>query len=956
MDFNPPIAFEWPCKVDLLYRGAMGCLADAEVYGFVAGELDADALATVDEHLDRCPTCRRLVSAARQALATTGVTPWKVGVDEGPSLPAGSRVGRFEIEKEIGRGAMGVVYAARDHKLSRTVAVKLLRADRDDDGGSLLHEAKAMAQLAHPNVVTVFEAGEIEDGAGEVYVAMERVVGTTMREWLAAERPLRDVVGLLIAAGRGLAAAHAAGICHRDFKPENVLVGDDGRPRVSDFGLARAGAGAGVAPTALQRTERFVGGTPAYMAPELFSDGSATAKSDQFSYCVTLFEALAGERPFRGENLGELAAAARRGEVSWPVARQIPRRLRAAIERGLDPDPAARWPSMDALLGALAGAVARRRRLAVAAACGVAVLAVAAAVLLARRAEAPAPCASAAAPLDSVWNPGRAAKLEAAFGDASELAALTAQRIDAYAASWAAMRVDSCRETFERKTQSVELLDRRSLCLDRRLSELGATVAQMIADGGERAIEGPRRIADLVDLATCARSEALLGAVVPPQDAETRARIAELHQRIDRALTRDKAGESERAHETLVDIVAAARTLGYQPLVAEALQSLAASEQSLRRLDEAEEHLDEALAVASRAKDHARVANISVGKLYFFGAIKQEFATALALVEPARAAVMQAGGNAMLQGDLHMNTGVVYDLAGKRDRAETELTRALEIYRANTSAERPRIGDILHNLGALAMERGDLERARTMFEQALELRERVLGKRHPDVAATLLGLGAVARRAHRFDDARARYQRAAELFEAVLGPEHAQLGAVYNNLAIVESVDGNPGAAERYHRKALAIRRAAYGEEHPLVAQSMSGLAHSLSLQGRHEQALEWATRSLELRQKVYPKDHPSLAIGMHNRATILGELGRFREAAEQRRVALQILADNQLGAADMAEVRFAQARDLWKIGSHRQARTLALQARDGYASVGEVEAARLAEVDAWLAERPGSR
>jgi tetratricopeptide (TPR) repeat protein len=452
--------------------------------------------------------------------------------------------------------------------------------------------------------------------------------------------------------------------------------------------------------------------------------------------------------------------------------------------------------------------------------------------------------------------------------------------------------------------------------------------------------------------------------VAPPADVQTRQRVAELSRAIDRALTRDETGDSEGAHAEAAALVAEARALGYEPLVAEALQVLAATEQGLRKLDDAELHLNEALAVASAVKDHARVANVSVAKLYFFGAIKQDFASALALVDPARAAVLQAGGSGRQLGDLHMNAGVVYDLAGKRDEAEIELNKALELFREHDGAETPRMGMVLHNLGALAMDRGDRDKSRELFEQTVALRERVLGKDHPEIGNTLLGLGALARRDNRLDDARAHYVRAAELFERAYGPGHAQLGAVYNNLAIVETVSNEHAAAEAYHRKAMQIRIEAYGDSHPLVAQSLGGLANVISSQGRHTEALEYATRSMELRAKVYPEGHTGLAIGKHNLASVLSALSRHDEAVAHRNTAIEILEKAKLDPADMAEVRFAQATDLWAIDRRRDAEKLARLARDGYAAAGESEAKRLAEVEAWLAgdrdtalaERPATR
>jgi len=232
------------------------------------------------------------------------------------------RVGRFELRARLGAGGLGVVYAAHDPELDRDVAIKLLRRD---DREQLLVEARAMAKLAHPNVVAVHEIG-VHDG--RVFVAMERVVGATARMWLQTPRGWRDIVSLYLQAGRGLASAHAAGIVHRDFKPDNVLVGDDGRARVTDFGLA-APAG-----------ELGSGGTPAYMPPER---GAATPAGDQYALAVSLHEALAGGR-----------------DAEPPPDSPVPRRIWRALARGKARDPAARWPSLDAMLAAIEAPPKRR--------------------------------------------------------------------------------------------------------------------------------------------------------------------------------------------------------------------------------------------------------------------------------------------------------------------------------------------------------------------------------------------------------------------------------------------------------------------------------------------------------------------------------------------------------------------------------------------------------------------
>jgi len=272
--------------------------------------------------------------------------------------PAPSRLGKYQLEGELGAGGMGVVHAAFDPDLERRVAIKLLRDSNGDvSRARLLREARAMARLAHPNVVTVYEVGTID---GRDFVAMELFEGQSLAEWLRTERPSqREVLDTFIAAGRGLAAAHAENLVHRDFKPHNVLRGKRGRIAVTDFGLARpidaklaiTRQVAGAMPVSPMLTATgAVLGTPAYMSPEQWEGGDVGPTTDQFAFCVALWEALAGARPFPGQTGDELRAAIAKGP---PDPRHVPRRFRASLRRGLDPHPARRFASMDALLDAL---------------------------------------------------------------------------------------------------------------------------------------------------------------------------------------------------------------------------------------------------------------------------------------------------------------------------------------------------------------------------------------------------------------------------------------------------------------------------------------------------------------------------------------------------------------------------------------------------------------------------
>jgi serine/threonine protein kinase len=357
---------------------AVECVPEELLAAFAAGTLSADELRSVERHLSACDDCRRVLSAAgeRSALGTppTGtLSPTTTTLDRAPSAPGvrfveGSVVGRYVIESLIGAGSMGDVYAARDPELDRRVAIKVLRARASDRAAEsvatrMRREAQAMARLSHPNVVTVHDVGTFD---GRVFVAMEYVDGGTLRAWLREPRSWREVLAVFEHAGLGLAAAHAAGLVHRDFKPDNVLVGRDGRVRVTDFGLARAVREEAegmppeeppvATPAALHETITRTGtlvGTPAYMAPEQLAGAPADARSDVFGFCVALYEALYRRRPFAGATVAELRASAASGAVAAPRGSGVPAYLHRALSVGLRRMPEQRYASMEALLAAL---------------------------------------------------------------------------------------------------------------------------------------------------------------------------------------------------------------------------------------------------------------------------------------------------------------------------------------------------------------------------------------------------------------------------------------------------------------------------------------------------------------------------------------------------------------------------------------------------------------------------
>jgi hypothetical protein len=394
------------------------CLDDDDILGFVEGRLADASWEMVNQHIARCDACRSLVAETAkffsEQAADSGSLTTVAEVPRGPTprraqrsaeVAEGQTIGRYVVQRVLGAGGMGVVYLAHDVDLHRNVALKLLRADPQSDErldearSRLLREAQAMARVSHPNVVAIHDVGRFQE---QIFLAMEYVSRGTLHGYLCeSARPWREVTELCLQAGRGLAAAHAANLVHRDFKPANVLLGDDGRVRVTDFGLAFMSSAAPFATTAaapadapmlgvtLTRTGMVLG-TPAYASPEQLRGKCADARSDQFSFCVTLYEALYRHPPFSHEDFATLDFAANSEALQLPPpATDVPPALFEILRRGLRADPDQRYARMEDLLDDLTAVLAatsietvlpRRRfkRVAVAAAVASAAVALAA--------------------------------------------------------------------------------------------------------------------------------------------------------------------------------------------------------------------------------------------------------------------------------------------------------------------------------------------------------------------------------------------------------------------------------------------------------------------------------------------------------------------------------------------------------------------------------------------------
>ena len=877
-----------------------GCPSEDAVAAFVAGE-DPDG--DVALHLDECTRCRRIVSALAEVnyeelpraagdgiadteLASPSARTSSGGADGGRPPPAvipGQRLGRFTVKRLLGQGGMGEVWAAHDSVLDREVAVKLLRVRAELLGAEaaerLKREAQAMARLRHPNVVAIHELGEAE---GQLFCAMELVDGVTLRSWLEQPRRWRDTLDLLLATGRGIAAAHAAGLVHRDIKPDNVLVTRDGRPLVTDFGLAKLGdlddlgpeaaaiaraslstvraraaprpARSATSPARPLTTTGLIIGTPVYMPLEQLEGRDAGPASDQFSFCVTAYEALFGARPFAGTTIDDLVTAVARGASPPDRTNSVPRGVIKCLLRGLAPAPAQRFASMDALLDQLAREAGRRsRHLRVAIVGGaVALGATVAAFAWSGHSDPQESVRTAASTrMSLVWGDADRAQLAAhvrALGVpvAADRAEHIVQELDAYRVRWLAARVDAWAATRVRGEQTQEALERRIACLERMANAMHATVRVLATITAAELEKAPDVVTALPDVAVCANVAMLARESVLPSTPEGRALDAELNGLEALHLI----GRNDEALAKATSAVTAIEQSSDQTQLPRAVFHLGWIQADLGRLTDAEAQLRRALDLGAAAQNHALVASVWLRLFSVIGLEQRRPDAALALEPAVRAAVLQAGDDPLHQAQLAKTQGLVesargnsagayerfvrarelyvavrgpahYDVAvadiniasielllGKLAEAQQRLETVVAAFGATEAGRRhPTVGQAHQNLCAVAWRQQDFARSEKHCRAAADVYAASIGPDHRTTAKSRLYLGRALRKLGRLEEAQTEIERARTTYEKTLPPENVERIQADVYVAQVAAERGNFGEAETLARRALAAMR-----------------------------------------------------------------------------------------------------------------------------------------------------
>lgn len=874
-----------------------------------------------------------------------------------PPLPAAgplsreARLGRFLLIELLGEGGMGTVLSAFDPRLQRRVALKVLReklVGSPAGHARMLREAQALARMTHPNVVPIHEVLEVD---GRIVLVMEHVAGLTLREWVAAERPgWREIVSTYLQAGRGLVAAHASGLVHRDFKPSNAIVGTDGRVRVIDFGLVRheAGpdpisapvAGAEASPPDRLTSAGVVLGTPAYMAPEQLARADAGPRTDVYAFCVSLCEALYGERPFPG------APGFKTGEGQGPPRRgRVPRRLWTILRPGLSEDAGARPASLEPILAALSRAVARRRW----------TPALAVAPLLASVGVAIAPpgepaCSGGAEEIEAVFNPAVAATVQRRLADtlgayAAQVLPRIQRELGRYATVWKDEHRAACL-AHRRGEQSEVLLDRRMHCLDRHRQALAAAVA-LLGRGG--AGDPIRLVAGLPPPAACSNLELLTAAQPLPSDPAARLLLRSLEGKLEGAAASERNGDYGRAAAVAREVTLQAPRLHSPRLEAAAHLQLGRAQLLAGQLADADAPLRAAQRFAT-AGDAPEIAAEAIARRIFVQGVggtleRDRMAELHTLAEDFLVRAREGGFARAL---LLNNVGVVFRNLDRRDLARGYLRQARQA-RSGVKRFDPELLVITDNLAAVTDDPAERE---ALFDEAAHEAEAALGAMHPETLRT---------RVVRASTIVSPRRRHADLTGVCRDVERFQQGGWSTRATCAlelawaaEELEKPVEAAAHYARASAHFHRIEQG----LFAGLARGQAARLVGRGTEARAAFAEVDAALGRPARRPWQIALRAVIDQARAEMAAEVGQHRQAARRAQGVLSALAAVDIAGQVHWQVVAARARvtaatSLLAIGGQsrgRRAADLLEAARRWYRKAGAGYERRVRDIERWIA------
>jgi len=808
---------------------------------------------------------------------------------DGP-LGRGTEIGRFVVLGLIGRGAMGEVYVARDPELDRKIAIKLLRTEAgDSDAGAssrFIREAQAAAKISDPNVIVIYDVGTF---AGRVFIAMELVEGHTLNFWLQRkQRSMGEILRIFLAAARGLAAAHERSVIHRDFKPDNVMVTNDGQVRVVDFGLAGFGADDAVAaagpwgaaetpaaPDPLTRSrempliltqKRAILGTPAYMSPEQFQGARADPRTDQFSFCVALYEALYRLRPFSGSTLRMLTENVVSGRIRPTVdGSLVPASIRRALSRGLLPDPDARFPSMRALIAELEREATQL---------GVRGFAADAAAKLASIWEAPAPDDEPAAAPSAIKAEIQRAFLATGKPYAAASFDATCKILDRFTRRWSDIYVECCEATHVRGEQPIEVLDLRMGALMEALGNLRALCAELGRATANTVENAAQAASALGTLERCNYVNLLRAIIRPPDDPVTRAGVGQLQAHLADVRALAHLGRVAAGLKEAATLETEARRLDYKPLLAEVLFTLGMMHHYVGDFAAAARVLEDAIWTAELCR-HDELAAVAAANLVFVaGHAQSRFEVAEIWSQHAETALARMGGRDLVRGWLLNNRGAMRAAQGRLHEAVADALQAIEAKEKALGPQDPDVSLSLSNVAIYLVELGKIELSADYAERAVRMMEATLGLDHPKAAIPLTNYAELLVRLGRYEDARPPAERALAVFERETDPDGTYVTYPLSTIGLACIALGRFDEAVPPLERAARIREAK--ESAPATrAEAYFALARALAGAGRDPAR----ARSLALRAREEYLASPPTPATAHE----LTEVDRWLELESAR-------------------------------------------------------------------------
>lgn len=846
---------------------------------------------------------RSLQAAVRRALVGTPGEPF--------------RLGRFTVLELIGRGGMGAVFVAYDPDLDRKIALKVLHNRGERGRREVLREGRALARLKHPGVVGVYEVGVV---AEQVFVAMEYVAGANLRAWLRGRPTSAQVLTALIDAGRGLAAAHDAELIHFDVKPENLLIDAAGRGRVIDFGLARsledAGQVTGTSGSTAPGGSTTRGGTPGYIAPERALGERGDPRSDQYSFCVTCWEALCGRRPGAGE--------------PTPLGGgRVPARVLRALRRGMSPAPKDRFPSMHALLAELDARPARRWWLAAAAL--LAVLLALGGYGLGQRGQLAGPrCSPPTAEIAEIWGDGRAEALGAAFlatgvPFARDTWALARPAIDRYAEAWSAAHVRACEQTHVVGVASQEVFNRRRLCLADRRLHLAAVLDRFAVADVDAVTHADEILDRMPAVEDCEQAE--LVELRPPSDPVEVQAFVGVRRELARARVEVEAGRPETVRPQVERLIVEARAVGNTPLLIDALVLAAAIDDLGARRELAGGRAREAVTLALAHAEPAQATRATLTLIRQARELQPHGPVQEDLLVFAEGLCQRAGEPPRLRGAVMLARGVELLKAGRHGEA-LEVFEAGRAYALAHALPRVAARALVHVGHARAML-GDYEGALVADRAALEEHVALVGPMHPlqlqfenNYASDLLVF-------ERYEESFEHFERVVAIARANFDEDHPMLGIAYNNLATLDAF-----GRERYeealvnYARAQALFERNYGPNDVRVAQTVCVVAIPLLELGRFDEALAAAERGAAMMAETLPPGNCQRMSCTGLRGEALVDLGRHAEALALIEPALVLAGQGECIKDGRGDLELTIARALWGLrGEPARARITALLA-----------------------------